>query len=66
MRHGNSIGIAQPAARHQPKRCGRTGLTIPECSCPICWARIQAREDVRRIIDTASNPGRHVIDAGIR
>jgi len=27
---------------------------------------MQAREDVRRIIDTASNPVRHVIDAGIR
>jgi hypothetical protein len=53
-------------SRFEPKRCEQTRLTIPECSCPRCWARMQAREDVRRISDTASNPVRHVIDAGIR
>jgi hypothetical protein len=55
----------QTRSRFEPKRCEQTGLTIPECSCPLCWARMQAREDVRRVIDTASNPARHVIDAGI-
>jgi hypothetical protein len=52
--------------RHEPVRCEQTGLTIPECSCPLCWARMQARENVRRIIDTRSRPMGHVIDAGIR
>jgi len=65
MRPGRSIGIAHLAS-HEPKRCEQTGLTIPECSCPMCWARMQARQDVRRIINPGSTPTRHVIDAGIR
>jgi hypothetical protein len=50
----------------EPKRCEQTGLTIPECSCPHCWARMQAHEDVRRIISLDREPVRHVIEAGIR
>jgi hypothetical protein len=52
--------------RHRPRRCDHTGLTIPECSCPACWARMQAREDVRRVIDTGHHSMGYVIDAGIR
>jgi hypothetical protein len=33
---------------------------------PACWARMQAREDVRRVIDTAHHSMGYVIDAGIR
>jgi hypothetical protein len=62
---GGPIGIARRVARHHPPRCERTGLTIPECSCPLCWARIQAREEVRRIVTRGSTRARHVIDAGI-
>jgi hypothetical protein len=51
-------------AASQPQR-ERTGLTIPECSCPLCFARMRAGEEVRRIV-RHTTPTRHVIDAGIR
>jgi hypothetical protein len=56
MRTQSSIGIAHPASRQRPgpRHCEQTGLTIPECSCPVCWARMQAREDVRRIMNSGS------------
>jgi hypothetical protein len=50
----------------EPKRCEHTGLTIPECSCPHCWARMQARERVRRVISARRDAVHHVVDAGIR
>jgi hypothetical protein len=66
MLNGSSHGNGHPGSRRQPKRCEHTGLTIPECSCPHCWARMQAREDVRRVISLDREPARHVIEAGIR
>jgi hypothetical protein len=51
---------------HTPRRCDQTGLTIPECSCPACWASMQAREDVRRVIETGHHSMGYVIDAGLR
>jgi hypothetical protein len=27
--------------------CRHTGLTIPECSCPVCTQRLMARANVR-------------------
>jgi hypothetical protein len=65
MRNASAIGTTHSASRHEPKRCEQTGLTIPECSCPQCWARMQAREEVRRVITNGSGPVGHVIDAGI-
>jgi hypothetical protein len=65
MHNGRSIGIAH-RAQHEPKRCEQTELTIPECSCPRCWARLQASEEVRHVIAEGGHPIRHVIDAGIR
>jgi hypothetical protein len=66
MPSARAIGSTTPASRYEPKRCEQTGLTIPECSCPLCWARMQAREEVRRVITAGSYAPRHVIDAGIR
>jgi hypothetical protein len=42
-------------SRHEPKRCEQTGLTIPECSCPACWARMQARQNARRVVETGNH-----------
>jgi hypothetical protein len=62
----NRSSITDGSSRHEPKRCEQTGLTIPECSCPKCWARMQAREEVRRVVGTGSPAMGYVIDAGIR
>jgi hypothetical protein len=65
MPYESPIGLDSPASARGPRRCEQTGLTIPECSCPLCWARMQAREEVRRVITVRNDPPGHVIDAGL-
>jgi hypothetical protein len=65
MLDGSSNGNGHSGPRRQPRRCEHTGLTIPECSYPHCWARMQAREDVRRVISPRRDAVHHVVDAGI-